>query len=76
MFTGKNLRKEGEVTLRRGEVDPCLRLTFPRKPVQPQCEISATFILIAGDLAMKRNRHTEEQVISIFKANERGVSIA
>ena len=25
---------------------------------------------------MKRNRHTEEQIISILKANERGVSIA
>ncbi len=25
---------------------------------------------------MKRNRHTEEQIISILKASERGVSIA
>lgn len=25
---------------------------------------------------MKRNRHTEEQIISILKANERGVSFA
>lgn len=25
---------------------------------------------------MKRNRHTEEQVISILKPNERGVSVA
>ena len=49
-------------------------LTFPQKPADRQCEFSATFILIAGDLAM--NRHTEEQIISIFKANERGVAIA
>ncbi|GHB13186.1 transposase [Modicisalibacter luteus] len=25
---------------------------------------------------MKRNRHTEEQIISVLKANERGVSVA
>ena len=38
--------------------------------------MSATFTLIVGDLAMKRNRHTEDQVITILKAHERGMSVA
>lgn len=43
-------------------------------PVHRQYEVSATFTRIAGELAMKRNRGTEKQIIPL-EAHEVGVSV-